>query len=122
MTGRAIHILSCIAAMAIAPVASAQRVELYDNALVRDSVLADFARERAAGLWSEALASGELHGSATLDLVIADKGRVQSAFVKESDLPIAWKNTVKNHWYDRRYGFRLPKGHTEKITIELHFP
>ena len=84
--------------------------------------MADFARERTAGLWSEALASGDLHGSATLDLVIEDKGRVQSVFVRESDLPIAWKNAVKDHWYEHRFGFRLPKGHTEKITITLQFP
>ena len=70
-------------------------------------MLADFARERALGLWAEALASGQLAGSATLDLVIDDKGRVRKRIVKESDLPIAWKNTVKDQWYDRRYGFKL---------------
>ncbi len=102
--------------------ATAQRVELYDNAAVRDSMLATITRDRAEGLWAEAIAAGELRGTAVLDLVIDDKGRVESVFLKESDLPIAWKNAVKDQWYDRRLGFKLPKGHKEKITLELQFP
>lgn len=102
--------------------AMAQRPELSGADQVRDSVLAVIGRERAAGLWAEPIASGELHGSATLDMVIDDRGRVESTFLRESDLPVEWKNAVKDQWFDRRLHFKLAKYHKEKITITLTFP
>lgn len=107
---------------AAAVVTNGQRPELADAGTVRDSVLAQIGRDRAEGLWNEALASGELHGSATLDMVIDDKGRCESVFVVESDLPVKWKNAVKDQWFDRRFNFKLAKYHKEKITITLRFP
>lgn len=116
------RLLTSIACAACIHAVMAQRPELYDNVAVKDSMVSTIARDRAEGLWAEPIAGGELKGSAVLDMVIDDKGRVESVFVKESDLPIAWKNAVKDQWYDRRLGFKLPKGHKEKITLELHFP
>lgn len=114
--------LLCITCALIARPTAAQRPELHDNAAVKDSLAATIARDRAEGLWSDAIATGELKGRTVLDLVVDDKGRVESVFVKESDLSIAWKNAVKDQWYDRRLGFKLPRGHKEHVTLELHFP
>lgn len=100
----------------------AQRTELYDNRVVRDSVQKQIEREMAAGLWSADIASGRLKGSITLRITVDTKGRATSVFVPESDLPINWKNAVKDHWYDHRFDLRLPKGHTEQVEIALHFP
>lgn len=102
--------------------AQAQRTELYDNAIVRDSIDTQIRRELAAGLWSADVASGKLNGSITLRITVDAKGRATSVFVPECTLPIAWKNTVKDHWYDHRFDLRLPKGHTEQVEIALHFP
>ncbi len=119
---RNLQIALSIATLTVASCATAQRVEIYENNVVRDSVWAGIQLDRAEGLWAEAIASGELKGSAVLDMVIDDKGRVESVFVHESDLPIPWKNAVKDQWFDRRFNFKLPKGHKEKITITVQFP
>ena len=116
------HITASLLAFIMASSVVAQRVELLENEVVRDSVWAAIQRERAEGLWAEAIASGELKGMAALEMVIDDKGRVESVFVRESELPIKWKNAVKDQWFDRRFNFKLPKGHKEKITIQLQFP
>lgn len=102
--------------------AQAQRTELYDNAIVRDSIAAQIHRELAVGLWQAERTSGALNGSITLRITVDAKGRATSVFVPECTLPIAWKNTMKDHWYDHRFDLRLPKGHTEQVEIALHFP
>jgi hypothetical protein len=99
----------------------AQRPELA-GAAVRDSVMAAIQRDLAEGLWAEQMAAGELKGHATLDMVIDDKGRCESVILTDSDLPIAWKNAVKDQWFDRRFAFKLAKYHKEKITVQLQFP
>ncbi|HRH37763.1 MAG TPA: hypothetical protein PK760_05430 [Flavobacteriales bacterium] len=100
----------------------AQSSKIHENGVVKDSVSASIKRELMDGLWAEAINAGELVGSITLDMVIDDKGRVESVFVKESDLPVNWKNAIKDRWFDRRFAFKLPKGHKEKIDITLQFP
>lgn len=102
--------------------ARAQRAELYDNAVVRDSVDHQIHRELDGGLWRAEISSGALNGTIALRITVDAKGRVISVFVPASTLPIAWKNTVKDHWYDHRFDLRLPKGHTEQVDIPLHFP
>ena len=112
------------AALAILCVSSArgQRPELYDNAVVQDSARNAIARDLHEGLWSEAIASGELSGEVLLELTIEDKGRVETVFIPSSTLPINWKNKVKDQWMDHRFAFKLPKGHKETVTAPLHFP
>lgn len=109
-----IGLIACVAV-------SGQRIELAGPA-VRDSVAAVIRRDFAEGLWAGQMASGDLKGHATLDMVIDDKGRCESVLLTDSDLPIPWKNAVKDQWFDRRFPFKLAKYHKEKITIELHFP
>ncbi len=112
------------AALAILCTSSAlgQRPELYDNAVVQDSARKAIALDLREGLWSEAIASGELSGEILLELTIEDKGRVETVFVPSSTLPINWKNKVKDQWMDHRFAFKLPKGHKETVTVPLHFP
>lgn len=112
---------SLLLLFAITTTAVAQRPELAGT-VVRDSVLATLHRDLAEGLWAEERTSGELKGNARLELVIDDKGRCESVRMVESDLPIAWKNRVKDQWFDRRFDFKLAKHHKEKITVELQFP
>ncbi len=107
--------------LAIAATASAQRPELAGS-VVRDSVLAAMHRDLTEGLWAEQRAAGELKGRAQLEMVIDDKGRCESVRMVESDLPIAWKNRVKDQWFDHRFDLKLAKHHKEKITLELRFP
>lgn len=102
--------------------ARAQRMELYDNAVVRDSVDRQIHRELDGGLWRAEISSGALNGTIALRITVDAKGRAITVFVPASTLPIAWKNTVKDHWYDHRFDLRLPKGHTEQVEIALHFP
>ncbi len=102
--------------------ARGQRPELYDNAAVQDSARNAIARELKEGLWAEAITSGALAGDVLLELTIDDKGRVETVYIPSSTLAIAWKNTVKDHWMDHRFGFKLPKGHKETVTVALHFP
>ena len=47
---------------------------------------------------------------------------METVFIPSSTLPIPWKNAVKDHWMDHRFGFKLPKGHRETVTVALHFP
>ncbi|MBL0128489.1 MAG: hypothetical protein IPP83_13775 [Flavobacteriales bacterium] len=103
-------------------VVHAQRPVLNDAEVVRDSVQTAITRDRAEGLWAEVIASGDLKGSAVLDMVIDDKGRCESVLIRESDLPIKWKNAVKDQWFDRRFAFKLAKNHKQKISITLQFP
>jgi hypothetical protein len=108
----------CIAATGL----RAQRMEVYDNAVVRDSVNAAIMRDLATGLWAADITSGALAGQITLQFTIDFKGRATSVFVSSSTLSIPWRNAVKDHWYDHRFDIRLPKGHTEKVDVHLHFP
>jgi hypothetical protein len=117
-------LLSLLAALAFlcdSPVRG-QRPELYDNAVVQDSARKAIAHDLGEGLWSEAIANGELAGEIVLELTIEDKGRVETVFVPSSSLPINWKNKVKDQWMDHRFAFKLPKGHKETVTVPLHFP
>ncbi len=100
----------------------AQKPLLHDAATVRDSVMATIARDLAEGLWAEERANGALKGLAVLEMVIDEKGRCESVRMVESDLPITWKNVVKDQWFDRRFPFKLAKYHKERITVELRFP
>lgn len=111
-----------IAASLLCSALLAQKPILNDAATVRDSVTATIARDLGEGLWAEQRASGELKGNAVLEMVIDDKGRCESVRMVESDLPIAWKNAVKDQWFDRRFAFKLAKYHKERITVELRFP
>ncbi|MBK8499068.1 MAG: hypothetical protein IPL52_09675 [Flavobacteriales bacterium] len=108
--------------LACAPATQAQKPVLAGEQQVHDSVMIAIHREFAEGLWAEDMASGALKGYAVLEMVIDDKGRSESVRVVESDLPIAWKNVVKDQWFDRRYAFKLAKYHKEKVTIHLQFP
>lgn len=108
--------LWCIAA------AHAQKPVLAGEQQVHDSVMISIHRDFAGGLWAEEMTTGDLHGDATLEMVIDEKGRCESVRMVESDLPIAWKNAVKDQWFDRRFPFKLAKYHKEKITLHLRFP
>lgn len=108
--------------VALATASNAQRPVLAGAQQVRDSVLAAISRDFAEGLWAGQMASGELAGSAELEMVIDEKGRCESVRLVSSDLPIAWKNAVKDQWFDRRFEFKLAKYHKETITIQLRFP
>lgn len=105
-----------------AATALAQRPLLVGQQVVHDSVMAAISRDLAAELWAEEMASGTLKGYANLEMVIDEKGRCESVRVVESDLPISWKNVVKDQWFDRRFDFKLAKYHKEKIMIRLRFP
>ncbi len=98
------------------------KVEVYDDAIVRDSVNAAIQRELGAGLWAKDIASGSLIGDIGLRFTIDHKGHANSVFVPNSTLPVKWKNLLTDHWYDHRFDIRLPKGHVEKVDIQLHFP
>lgn len=100
----------------------AQKPVLHDSAAVHDSVTAAITHDLGKGLWAEERANGALRGTATLEMVIDDKGRCESVRVVESDLPITWKNAVKDQWFDRRFDFKLAKYHKERITVNLRFP
>lgn len=100
----------------------AQKPVLHDAAAVHDSVTAAITRDLSKGLWAEERASGALRGTAMLEMVIDDKGRCESVRMVESDLPITWKNAVKDQWFDRRFDFKLAKYHKERITVNLQFP
>lgn len=104
------------------PAAQAQKPVLAGEQQVHDSVMIAIHRDFAEGLWAEEMTTGDLHGDATLEMVIDEKGRCESVRVVESDLPIAWKNAVKDQWFDRRFAFKLAKYHKEKITLHLRFP
>lgn len=114
-------LLTCALCIAVTGL-RAQRVEVYDPAVVRDSVNVAIARELANGLWAAEIASGALAGEITLQFTLDFKGRATSVFVASSTLSIPWRNAVKDRWYDHRFEIRLPKGHTEKVDIHLHFP
>lgn len=100
----------------------AQRPELAGETPVHDSVMAAIGRDFAEGLWAEEMTSGSLKGHALLEMIIDDKGRCESVRMVESDLPISWKNAVKDQWFDRRFAFKLAKYHKQKISIQLQFP
>lgn len=100
----------------------AQRPELVGETMIHDSVMAAVGRDFTEGLWAEEMTSGSLKGHALLEMIIDDKGRCESVRLVESDLPIAWKNTVKDQWFDRRFAFKLAKYHKQKISIQLQFP
>ncbi len=114
-------LLSALAFLCVSPV-HGQRPELYDNGMVQESVRKAIALELQEGLWSEAIASGELTGEILLELTIEDKGRVETVFVPSSTVAINWKNRIKDQWMDRRFDVKLPKGHKETVTVPLHFP
>lgn len=103
-------------------IALAQRPELRDSELIRDSVSAALHRELADGLWANAIAAGELKGNIVMDMVVEEKGRVETVFTSSYTVPVSWKNIIQDYWIDHRFGFKLPKGHKEKVTIELTFP
>lgn len=116
-----LSLLTALAFLCDSPV-HGQRPELYDNAVVQDSARKAIAQDLAEGLWSEAIANGELAGEIVLELTIEDKGRVETVFVPSSTVAINWKNRIKDQWMDHRFAFKLPKGHKETVTVPLHFP
>jgi hypothetical protein len=113
-------ITALLGLLALSAVAQRPLVEGPEG--VRARVLATIHQDFAEGLWAAPFASGELRGSAVLDMVIDAKGRCESVFMVQSDLPIVWKNAVKDQWYDRRFDLKLPKGRKEKVRIDLRLP
>lgn len=114
-------LLPCLLLMASVP-ALAQRPELREHDLVRDSVNAALHRELADGLWANAIAAGDLKGNIVMDMVVEEKGRVETVFTSSYTVPVGWKNIIQDQWINHRFGFKLPKGRKEKVTIELNFP